>query len=225
MRRRQLKHLWQRLPQLRQMKHLSRDGLLMKLGAARQQWPAAWRLVAIRVPKKDEQINEQTFTWRLRARRSCGRCAAVRAATLLRRQPDAQEDPAKLWEYYTQLTEVEEAFKNLKGDLALRPVYHQKEQRIEAHILRGLPGLLLACDLAPLAAGSFTGTDPRVRCSRSLQRCRWWMCIYPRPTVATLSCLVTRNRKRNSNCYYTNLKLTLPRQPPPRITSASKPAD
>jgi transposase len=29
---------------------------------------------------------------------------------------------------------VEEAFKNLKGDLALRPLYHQKEERIEAHI-------------------------------------------------------------------------------------------
>ena len=66
MRRRQLKALWKRLPELRQMKHLDRDELLMKLGAARQQWPTAWRLVAIRVPKKDEEINEQTFTWRLR---------------------------------------------------------------------------------------------------------------------------------------------------------------
>jgi hypothetical protein len=37
-----------------------------------------------------------------------------------------EEDPAELWEYYMQLTQVEEAFKNLKGDLALRPVY-QKE--------------------------------------------------------------------------------------------------
>ena len=44
MRRRQLKHLWKRLPELRQMKTLDRDGLLMKLGAARQQWPTAWRL-------------------------------------------------------------------------------------------------------------------------------------------------------------------------------------
>jgi hypothetical protein len=66
MRGRQLKQLWKRLPELRHMKQLKRDGLLMKLGAARQQWPTAWRLVAIRVPKKDEAINEQTFTWRLR---------------------------------------------------------------------------------------------------------------------------------------------------------------
>ena len=45
-----------------------------------------------------------------------------------------EEDPAKLWQYYMQLTQVEEAFKNLKGDLGLRPIYHQKEERIEAHI-------------------------------------------------------------------------------------------
>ena len=64
MRRRKLKALWRRLPEWRQMKHLNRDELLMKLGAARQQWPTAWRLVAIRVPKEDEAINPQTFTWR-----------------------------------------------------------------------------------------------------------------------------------------------------------------
>jgi transposase len=43
-------------------------------------------------------------------------------------------DPAQMWEFYTQLVHVEEAFKNLKGDLAIRPIHHQKEERIEAHI-------------------------------------------------------------------------------------------
>jgi transposase len=43
-------------------------------------------------------------------------------------------DPATLWELYLQLSEVEAAFKQLKGDLAVRPIYHQREHRIEAHI-------------------------------------------------------------------------------------------
>ena len=34
-------------------------------------------------------------------------------------------DPALLWQYYIQLVAVEEAFKNLKGDLAIRPIFHQ----------------------------------------------------------------------------------------------------
>ena len=43
-------------------------------------------------------------------------------------------DPARLWELYIQLTQIEEAFCNLKGDLAIRPIYHQLQNRIEAHI-------------------------------------------------------------------------------------------
>jgi hypothetical protein len=34
-------------------------------------------------------------------------------------------DPAQLWQYYIQLVAVEEAFRNLKGDLAIRPIFHQ----------------------------------------------------------------------------------------------------
>ena len=45
-----------------------------------------------------------------------------------------ESDPAKVWEFYLQLVEVEEAFKNFKGDLAIRPIFHQLEARIEAHI-------------------------------------------------------------------------------------------
>ena len=43
-------------------------------------------------------------------------------------------DPGTLWGFYMQLVRVEEAFRTLKGDLALRPIYHQLERRIEAHI-------------------------------------------------------------------------------------------
>jgi len=46
-----------------------------------------------------------------------------------------ETDPAKLWNLYLRLVNVEEAFKNLKGGLAIRPSFHQNEKRIEAHIL------------------------------------------------------------------------------------------
>src|SRR5271165_3591586 len=45
------------------------------------------------------------------------------------------ENPAQLWQLYVLLTQIEEAFKNLKGDLAVRPIFHQLQKRIEAHIL------------------------------------------------------------------------------------------
>jgi transposase len=56
-------------------------------------------------------------------------------------------DPEDLWQFYIQLTEVEAAFKNLKDDLQLRPIYHQLERRIEAHIfILYLPKALHPCN-------------------------------------------------------------------------------
>ena len=46
-----------------------------------------------------------------------------------------EQDPAELWRWYIHLTEVEDAFRVGKSDLGLRPVYHQREDRVQAHIL------------------------------------------------------------------------------------------
>jgi transposase len=66
-------------------------------------------------------------------------------------------DPAQLWQFYIQLVEVEAAFKNLKDDLQLRPIYHQLEQRIEAHIFVAFLAyclhVTLRARLKPLAPG------------------------------------------------------------------------
>src|SRR5438445_5849320 len=132
MRRRQLKWLWHRLQALGQMKKLTRDKLLLKLGAAQQQSPAAWRLVALRLPKAGEEVSQATFTFPLRKKKL--RQVRRREGRYLLRSNLPEENPAKAWQFYMQLSQVEEAFKNLKGDLAVRPIYHQLEHRIEAHI-------------------------------------------------------------------------------------------
>ncbi|MGH7848187.1 MAG: IS1634 family transposase [Candidatus Binatia bacterium] len=126
MRRRQLKWLWARLKQLSAMT-LTREQLLMKLGAAKQKAPSAWRLVEIEVDK-----HKGLFTYRLNREKL--RSARRREGRYLLRSNLTETDPAKLWSLYLQLVGVEEAFKNLKGDLAIRPIFHQHEQRIEAHI-------------------------------------------------------------------------------------------
>src|SRR5262249_38349736 len=117
-----------------------RDALLMKLGAARQHAPAAWRLFEITVPavlprgkkKADTSRPRPEFSWHLRwdklreVRRREGRY-------LLRSSMPEQPAP-QLWQFYLQLGHVEEAFRNLKGDLGLRPIFHRDMERIEAHI-------------------------------------------------------------------------------------------
>ncbi|MFA5264679.1 MAG: hypothetical protein WC378_12730, partial [Opitutaceae bacterium] len=63
------------------------------------------------------------------------RWAQASQGTYLLRTNCTEQDPRKLWHWYIQLTEVEDAFRTGKGDLGLRPVYHQKEDRVQAHIL------------------------------------------------------------------------------------------
>src|SRR5438552_1892489 len=131
MRRRRLKGLVKRLKELQKM-DLSRDQLLLKLGAAKAQSPAAWRLVNVEVPKEAEPVDAQTFEFNLRTDKL--RQVRRREGRYLLRSNLSGEDPAKLWQFYIQLTQVEAAFKDLKDDLSLRPIFHRLEDRIEAHI-------------------------------------------------------------------------------------------
>src|SRR6202048_2386790 len=127
MRRRQLKWLWRRLRQIDAME-VTREELLMKLGGARSKAPAAWRLGDIEIDKERPSFSFALNRKKLRKTRR-------REGRYLLRTNLTDNDPAQLWQYYTQLVAVEEAFKNLKGDLAIRPIFHQDEKRIEAHIL------------------------------------------------------------------------------------------
>src|SRR5256884_8145499 len=111
-RRRQLKRLWARLKQLSTMQ-LTREELLMKLGAARDQSRIAWRLAVIEVA-----TDSATFSYRLD--RNKLRQTRSPEGRYLFRTNLVEEEPAKLWSPYLVLVAVEEAFKNLQGDLAIR---------------------------------------------------------------------------------------------------------
>jgi len=211
MRKRQLKWLWKRLAELAGMKQ-SRNDLLMKLGAARARAPVGWRLVTVDVAPK-----EASFTYRLD--RSKLRQVRRREGRYLLRTNLTEDDPATLWSYYLQLVKVEEAFKNLKSDLAIRPIYHQVEGRIEAHIfiaflayclhvtigrrLNGLaPGLTPRSIFEKFAAVQMIDVHIPTTDGRELQLSRY---TQPQPELMML---------------LSQLKLELPQQPPPKITAA-----
>jgi Transposase DDE domain len=143
MRRRKLKWLWARLKQISAME-LTREELLMKLGAARAKARAAWRLIDVEVAR-----NAATFAFALN--RNKLREARRREGRYLLRTNLCGREPAELWRFYIQLVEIEAAFKNLKDDLQLRPIYHQLEERIEAHIFVAFIAYCLQCHPAGAA--------------------------------------------------------------------------
>ena len=132
MRRRRLKQLIKRLHELRSQK-LTRDQLLIKLGAARKEaGQAAWRIIDLQLPGQNQAVTPETFCFRLNWQKL--RATRRREGSYLLRSNMTGRDPAELWRFYLQLVEVEQAFKELKGDLEIRPIYHQTDARIEAHI-------------------------------------------------------------------------------------------
>jgi len=130
-RRRKLKCYWRRLQELSGQK-LDRDRLLMKIGAAKKEAGNVARLVDLSLPSPHQSVTPETFRFSLCKNKL--RKVRKQEGQYLLRSNLTGEDPATLWKYYIQLVEVEQAFKTLKMDLSLRPIHHQKDERIEAHI-------------------------------------------------------------------------------------------
>jgi hypothetical protein len=209
MRKRQLKRLWKRLHQLKEME-LTRDQLLLKLGAARSQSPSAWRLVEITVPEGDTRFRFSLRKDRLRkVRRREGR--------YLLRTNLVGRDPAEMWEFYTQLTHVEEAFKDLKGDLALRPIHHQKEVRIEAHIFVAFVAYALQVTLRRRLKDLAPGLTTR----SVLEKFKTvHMIDVHLPTTDGRRVIMSRYTQPEPDLQILlkRLRLSLPKQPSPRMT-------
>jgi transposase len=211
MRRRQLKWLWARLKKLRVMK-LKREELLMKLGAAKQKAPSAWRLVDIEVDKQQAAFSYQLNKDKLRRQRR-------REGRYLLRTNLTESDPAKLWSLYLQLVHVEEAFKNLKGDLAIRPIFHQSEQRIEAHILVAFLAYCVQITLTERLRSLAPGLSAR---SVLEKFAAMQMIDVHLPTTDGREIILIRTTQPEPELklLLDKLKLELPAQPPPKITTA-----
>jgi transposase len=214
MRRRQLKGLWPRLKKLQAMK-LKRDELLKKLGAALHDYPVAARLIQTAVAPRRAQLTFALRKEKVRqARQREGRY-------LLRSNITAGRSPEELWRFYIQLTEVEAAFKSLKDDLALRPIRHQLEHRVEAHIFISFLAYCLHVTLRRRLRDLAPGLTPRSVLEKfaTIQ-----MLDVHLPTTDQRIVILSRytHPETDVQLLLQRLKLELPAQPPPKITS-SKP--
>jgi hypothetical protein len=215
MRKRQLKWLWKRLRELAAME-TPREEMLMKLGAARARAPTAWRLVDIEMDKESSMFIYTLNRQKLRQIRR-------REGRYLLRTNLTENDPALLWQYYTQLVAVEEAFKNLKGDLAIRPIFHQEERRVEAHIFIAFLAYCLQITLQRRLHTLAPGLTARSALEKfaAVQ-----MIDVHLPTTDGRELLLTRYTQPapELRLLIQQLKLQLPAQPPPRIASANVPS-
>jgi transposase len=219
MRQRQLRALLKRLKELHEMKFNSTQTLLLKLGAAKGKYRAAWRLLDIVMPEPIDRSKKVRFSFRLNRQKL--RSVRRREGRYLLRTNLCGREPAELWQFYIQLVEIETAFKNLKDDLNLRPIQHQLQHRIEAHIFVAFIAyclhVTLRARLRPVAAG----LTPRSMLDKfaAMQ-----MLDVKFPTTDGRTLILSRYTEPDTDhkLLLEQLRLTLPPQPPPRITAGGQ---
>jgi len=214
MRRKRLRRYVQRLKAL-QGQTLTRDQLLMKLGAARHDAGRAAGLVKGTIPKAATTTASLEFTLdRARLRQ-----VRQREGRYLLRTNLTVQQPDALWTFYIQLTEVEQAFKEIKHDLAVRPIFHKTEERIEAHIFVAFLAYCLQVTLKAQLRQLAGGTTPRevIQKFKTMQ-----MVDVQLPTTDGRELTLSRytQPEPEHRMLLDRLRLSLPSQPPPKITAA-----
>jgi transposase len=210
------KRLARLLRKLRVMRHSlpKRDQLLLRIGAAKKEAGRAFGFVKIRVPKAEEEVTRETFTFATDKEKL--RKAQQRDGHYLLRSNLTGEDPGVLWERYVQLTQIEAAFKTMKSELGLRPIYHQLGHRVEAHILVAFLAYCLLVTLKNRLQALAPGLTPRA-VLETLAPMQMLDVIFPTTDGRRLVMPRYTQPTPEQKLLLHQLQLTLPDQPPPRI--------
>jgi transposase len=191
-----------------------RDQLLLRIGAAKKDAGRAFGFVTIRVPKADEAVTRETFTFALDKNKL--RKAEMRDGHYLLRSNLTAEDPGVLWERYVQLTQIEAAFKAMKSELGLRPIYHRLGDRVEAHILVAFLAYCLLVTLKNRLQALAPGLTPR-SVLETLTPMQMLDVAFPTTDGRRLVMPRYTQPTPEQKILLHQLQLTLPDQPPPRI--------
>jgi transposase len=217
MRRKKLARLLRKLRAMRRSCP-KRDQLLMRVGAAKTDAGRAFGFVKINLPQAGQEVTRESFTFQLNKTKL--KEAELRDGHYLLRTNLVAEDPAVLWDRYVQLTQIEAAFKCLKSDLGIRPIHHQLEHRVDAHILVAFLAYCLTVTLRHRLRLHAPGLTPRALLEKmaGIQ-----MLDVSFPTTDGRRLIMPRYTEPDPEqaLLLHHLSLALPQQPPPRITTST----
>jgi transposase len=214
------KRLVRLLRKLRAMRHSlpSRDRLLMRIGAAKTEAGRAFGFVHLDVPGEQQPVTRTSFQFRVDKTKL--KAAELRDGHYLLRSNLTAEEPAVLWTRYVQLIQIESVFRSLKSELRVRPIYHQLEHRADAHILIAFLAYCLQVTLKNRLMAHAPGLTPASAMEKLATIQMIDVCI---PTVDGRWLILPRYTQPDTDTKMLlhKLKIDLPAQPLPRITSPS----
>jgi transposase len=200
-------------------KRLKRDDLIRRIAVLQKEAGRVAGFIKVKLPEVGETIGRDTLRFAF-DRAKWNHALKWDGAYLLRGYlpGDAQRhnNPADLWRMYIQLTQVEEAFRTIKSDIGLRPIWHYTQNRVEAHILVAFLGYCLSAGLRMRLSGHAPGLSPREALA-ALGRIQMVdVCI---PTTDGRELIMPRYTEAEApqRMVLEKLGMELPAQPPPRV--------
>ena len=199
-------------------RELGRDELIARLAVAKAKAGRAWKMIDVRIPKEGDKVTAESFSWKLDWTR-IREARAEDEGTYLLRTNLPECDPKTLWRKYMVQGEIEYAFRELKNDLGLRPVYHQLEDRIEAHIFTAFMALCLLQTLRAIAREHAPGLTPR-QIIEKFRTVKMVDVVMPTTDGRTITLPRYVEPKKDVAILLDRLGLTLPAQPPPKVSGS-----
>jgi transposase len=194
----------------------NRDRLLERLGALKQQAGKPVKCVDLTIPPQGGRVTPENFSYSLN--RDTYKKMILRDGMYLLRTNLTEMNPDSIWKRYVLLTQIEAAFKSLKSDLAVRPVYHQLEHRVEAHIFVAFLSYCLMITLRQ----KLRYHAPGLTAGDALDKLSAIMMIDVRIPTTDGRILEMRRYSQpelEQRIILNKLNVKLPKQPPPKVYS------
>ena len=214
MRKRKLRRFIEGLRKLKSYR--DRDRFMKRLGVLQHEAGTCRHCVNLKLPPEGSKVNANNFQYRFD--RQAYREMIYRDGTYFLRTNQSGKDGAKLWQQYMLQCNVEQAFKELKSDLGIRPVYHQLEQRVDAHIFVAFLSYCLQATLRQKLRSSALGLTSQA-VLETLSRIQMIDVSFPTSDGKLLKMQRYTEPQPEHKLILEQLKLELPPQSPPKIYS------
>lgn len=215
MRKRKLRRYLDGLAKLRK-NYRGRDRFMKRLGVLQHEAGTCRHCVKLDLPPEGAKVNADNFQYRFD--RQAYREMIYRDGTYFLRTNQSGKDGTELWQQYMLQCNVEQAFKELKSDLGIRPVYHRKEDRVDAHIFVAFLSYCLQATLRQKLRGSALGLTSQA-VLETLSRIQMIDVSFPTQDGRLLKMQRYTEPQPEHELILEKLNLKLPPQSPPKIYS------
>ncbi len=197
-----------------QKNYRDRDRFMKRLGVLQHKAGSSRHCVELTLPPEGVKVSAKNFQYHFNAQSY--KKMIYRDGTYFLRTNQTGKGAIELWQQYILQTNVEQAFKELKSDLSIRPIRHHLEERVEAHVFIAFMSYCLQMTLRQKLRQSAPGLTSRAALEL-FAKIKMLDVYIPTADHRTIHLQRYTQPEMEHKILLDKLKMTLPKQAPPKI--------